>query len=293
MNKTSDDIRAVKYIMDEVAHIPPIKDAILREFTPTEAQAYTCALNYPLTQSESRMFRNGFFEVFSMPRVAQAAVSRGIRITVLGKDLITMDARMYDPGSQGSSMGSEITLGISIRGPSDTWPPPEGLIHGALADSLDPEDSAWKDAIRVSVGAGIHRPSFMLISLMMWQAQTEWATPVQDRTYYFGRYRFIWLEGSVEVVLDLRNGAQIWTRMPRRGSYVPSLVDELVAYHNNGTKLFYVNMRSYPSWKITEAELCPNGPLTYGQIEIKLSLHDRYVLDEYKSNSDYFRFAVD
>ncbi|KAF2179747.1 hypothetical protein K469DRAFT_693858 [Zopfia rhizophila CBS 207.26] len=283
--------------MDKVAHIPPIKDAILREFTPQEAQAYTYALNYPLTQSESRMFRNGFSEIFSMPRVAKAAVSHGIRITVLGKDLITMDARMYDPGSQRSSMGREITLGISIRGPSDAWPPSENLIQRALADSLDPEDGAWKNAISKSIGAGIHRPSLMLISLMMWQAQTESAmiSPAQDRMCLSGRYRFIWLEGSVEVLLDPRKGTQIWTRMPspsHRASYIPSLVDELVACRDNGPELFYVNMGSYPSWTITKAELLPNGPLAYGQLEMRLSQHDRYVLDEHESSSDYLRFAA-
>ncbi|KAF2113728.1 hypothetical protein BDV96DRAFT_601205 [Lophiotrema nucula] len=291
MLESHDKLIVARGFLASVSHIPPIKDTIIGSFTPTEAQVYTWSLSYRLSLQESALFRNCLAEVISS-QALQLAVSNSLRITLFGKDLITLHHRMHTPGSRKSHMGKEITLAISIRDDDGTWPPSPSRIQNVLQDTATRDKQRSSEHV-ILRAAEDHCESQKLLTILLWQQHIKLANSKHEghQKNGFGRYRIVWLEGSVEVVIDLRERTQTWIWGPRTPGR-SSLAAELVDLIGEQPHLFYMRLNG-KSWKTREADWSPRGPINVGKLEIKLRSDGSYMLDENEEYTELYRFSVD
>ncbi|KAF2194714.1 hypothetical protein K469DRAFT_686692 [Zopfia rhizophila CBS 207.26] len=192
----------------------PIASPIFRNFSPSELQHYSALIGLDFSTKRSLIYRNLYVELF--PRMFPAGQIQldGLNVYLIGKDLRTLHTRTFFPDTPEARLGTPMTLGIVIRDNVGKWPPREEDLEKAIqASGASKEEVERAMPLRNHSSRDPHFLCCALLSLLIAGNEEGWVMVSYDITA--PAYRLIWLDGSVEVHLDLSAVRKVWTRSPK------------------------------------------------------------------------------
>lgn len=260
--------------------VEPIISAILRNFSPSQLQEYSGVLSLHLSSNRSYIFRNVYEELF--PRLIPDRQLCGLSVFVIGKDLQTLSLRILSPQNPEARLGMSINLGIVVRDTNGQWPPNTEDLKEAI-NCLGASREEIKNATAYNNASDTHSLCCTLLSLLVTGSRIDWAIGASNALHQ-PDFRLIWLDGSIEMLIDLQRGRKRWTTestlLRRSSASAASLLLEGEAGRYSATvtclnRGYRKNMELIPCSHSTSEDL--NGKLVF------ISEGNHYVGEEYVS----------
>lgn len=188
-------------------NVEPIISAILRNFSPSQLQEYSEALGLHFSSNRSYLFRDIYTELFPRLISSRQIQLRGLSVFVIGKDLRTLNLRILSPQNPKACLEKPLNLGIVVRDANGRWPPKIEDLEDAIK-CLGATKKEIEGATPYST-SDAHSLCSILLSLLIAGNKVVWAIGSYNTLQQSG-FRFIWLDGSVEILVDLRRGTKKW-----------------------------------------------------------------------------------